>query len=259
MSNNRKVTSRTAIGERIRKLRHENKYSQVFVAEDLCISQAAYSLIENSQNGIVAEHVIRLSGLYGVTTDYILKGNKMLLEVSPENGFLPFIKIDAQASFVKNIDNPTQLEVQDYYRIPGNNFSSNRQKLFEVDGDSMIPTIFPRDVVICQVQENLDNLLEGTLILLITGESVLIKRFDNFDKDGNLIISDDNPDKQQQVFTVKREQVKQVMVVSGKTTTTLVPHHHIVSQGKIKMMEDSIEFLKKELQKLNQKLSKLES
>ena len=66
MSNHKTGPSRTAIGDRIRKLRHENKYSQVFVAENLCISQAAYSLIENSQNGIVAEHVIRLSGLYGL-------------------------------------------------------------------------------------------------------------------------------------------------------------------------------------------------
>ena len=257
MSNKRKVASRTAIGDRIRKLRQENQFSQVFVAQDLFISQAAYSLIENSQNGIVAEHVIRLSELYGVTTDYILKGNTMLLEINPENGFLPFIKIEAQASFVKNLDNPSQLKAQDYFRVPGINSSSENHKLFEVEGDSMVPTIFPKDVVVCQVQENIDNLLNGTLILLITKESVLVKRFDEFDKKGDIIISDDNPEKQQQVLTIPREDIKQIMVVCGKTTTALVPHHHVMSQGKMRMMEESIEFLKKELQKLNEKLKHL--
>lgn len=72
---------RMAIGTRLKELRKKNKFSQQFVAENLFISQAAYSLIENSQNGIVSDHVIGLSKLYEVTTDFILKGDKMLIRV----------------------------------------------------------------------------------------------------------------------------------------------------------------------------------
>jgi transcriptional regulator with XRE-family HTH domain len=60
---------RLGIGNRLKELRKKNKFSQQFVAENLFISQAAYSLIENSQNGIVSEHVVGLSNLYEVTTD----------------------------------------------------------------------------------------------------------------------------------------------------------------------------------------------
>ena len=254
MTNNKKVSTRTAIGERIRKLRRENHLSQVQVAEDLCISQAAYSLIENSQNGIVADHVIRLSGLYGVTTDYILKGNSMLLEISPENGFLPFIKVDAIGGFVKNFDKGMQFKAEDWFRIPNSEPATADQKLFEVEGDSMVPTIFPNDVVLCQVQEKIDNLLSGSLILIVTYDSVAVKRFDKFDEEGNLVLLDDNPEKKKEVYTIRRDQVRQVMIIRGKVSSSLVPHHHVVSQGKMKVMEDSIEFLKTQLKKLNEKL-----
>ena len=100
--------SRRAICERIRKLRKSRKFSQAYVAQGLGISQAAYSFIESSQNGMVAEHIIKLSRLFDVTTDFILKGDKMLIRMSRENGFIP---------------------LQD-------------QKLFEVEGESMVPHDF---------------------------------------------------------------------------------------------------------------------
>ncbi len=69
------MNKRVEIGKRLKELRKSKKFSQQFVAENLYISQAAYSLIENSQNGIIVEHIISLSNLYEVTTDYILKGD----------------------------------------------------------------------------------------------------------------------------------------------------------------------------------------
>lgn len=43
------MENRLQIGDRIRALRQKNNFSQSYVAEKLFISQAAYSLIENSQ------------------------------------------------------------------------------------------------------------------------------------------------------------------------------------------------------------------
>ncbi|WP_373059197.1 helix-turn-helix domain-containing protein [Zunongwangia sp. H14] len=77
------------ISTRIKELRKKNGFSQNYVAKRLFISQAAYSLIENSQNGIGAEHILKLSKLYMVTTDYLLKGDKQLIKMSSENGFIP--------------------------------------------------------------------------------------------------------------------------------------------------------------------------
>src|SRR5690554_248833 len=105
------MNHRFAIGKRLKELRKKNKFSQSFVAQNLFISQAAYSLIENSQNGIVADHVIGLSKLYEVTTDFILKGDRMLVRVSPSEGFVPYIKAKAHAGYIKNL--PDNLEEAD--------------------------------------------------------------------------------------------------------------------------------------------------
>ena len=183
----------------------------------------------------------------------------MLLEINPENGFLPFVKVDAMASFVKNFDGPEDFKAEDYFRVPGVGPAAADQKLFEVEGDSMVPTVFPKDVILCQVQSQIENLLKGTLIVLVTRESVLVKRFDEFDIDGNFVVSDDNPEKEPQVYVLKREDVRQVMVVRGKISTTLVPHQHVLSQGKMKFMEESIEFLEKEVQKLSEKMNDSDS
>lgn len=63
-----------SIAKRIRELRRTEKLTQKQVAEKLFISQAAYSLIEKGQNCLGVEHVIRLSKMYDVTTDFILMG-----------------------------------------------------------------------------------------------------------------------------------------------------------------------------------------
>ncbi len=73
------------------------------MANELSITQAAYCRIENSSNGIVVEHIVRLSSLYGVTTDFILKGNKNLVEMSSEKGFMPYVPVKAHAGFVKKL------------------------------------------------------------------------------------------------------------------------------------------------------------
>ncbi len=136
------MKNRIAIGKRIKELRKKHKFSQSYIAEKLFISQAAYSLIENSQNGIVVDHIIKLSQIYDVTTDYILTGNTLLVKISPDNGFLPLIRVDAQAGFLKHFQKEDMRDKLDWYKIPGYNGGDN-QKLFEVEGKSMLPTVLP--------------------------------------------------------------------------------------------------------------------
>ncbi|WP_432271439.1 helix-turn-helix domain-containing protein [Autumnicola tepida] len=73
------MRERLEIARRIKDLRYKRDYPQSFIAEKLFVSQPAYSLMENGQNGINSEHLLRLSRLYEVTADFLLSGNKNLL------------------------------------------------------------------------------------------------------------------------------------------------------------------------------------
>lgn len=61
-----------AIGERLRELRTMRDMSQREVAEILGISRPAYVKYETNSGGLSRQSLEKLSGLFGVTTDYIL-------------------------------------------------------------------------------------------------------------------------------------------------------------------------------------------
>ncbi|MHA6281086.1 XRE family transcriptional regulator [Salinimicrobium sp. CAU 1759] len=257
MKKNTSISLREAIGSRIRELRKKHQYSQTFVANGLSITQAAYSRIENSSNGIVVDHIIKLSGLYQVTTDYILKGNDRLVEMTTKNGFVPFMSLRAQAGFIEANEKVINYDQTDWFKIPGFNPSLD-QKLFEVEGNSMAPTILPRDILICQEQPKAKNLLNGTLVLLVTNKEVVVKRFENLLKD-SMRLSSDNPTDTEPTIEISLKDIKHIMIVCGKITSALVPHHQIVSEGKMKSLEESVNLLKKELFAINKKLHSREN
>lgn len=250
------MQKRLAIGARLKELRKQNKFSQQFVAENLFISQAAYSLIENSQNGIVAEHIVNLSKLYEVTTDFILKGDNMLIRISPTQGFIPYIQQKAHAGYIQNSEvEISTKEESDWYRIPGYNPAVDHM-LFEIEGKSMLPTVLPGDIVICQKQKNWDNILDGSLVIVWTTNSLLIKRLRSGDDKDYLKFENDNLD-DAEIITFPRNEIKEILMVRGKISNVLVPTLQMSSGGKIKSMEESIEFLKKELYLITKKLNSL--
>ncbi|MDT0678575.1 XRE family transcriptional regulator [Autumnicola musiva] len=240
------------ISNRIKELRKMKGFSQKHVAENLFISQAAYSLIENSQNGIVAEHVVKLSRLYDVTTDYLLKGDKNVISMTRANGFTPFIKLSAHAGFIKNYHQEDWENNYEWFRIPGFNPTQN-QRLFEVEGESMLPTILPGDILICQTQKKIENILDGSLVLVVTTDAIIIKRLKVNSDPEYLLLENDN-ENQLESLKIERENVREVMMVRGKITGVLVPHHTITSKGRINALEDALELLKKEVFRLNKKI-----
>lgn len=60
--------------ERLKALREDHDFTQTEIANKLNISQITYSQYERGVRGIPIEIILKLSELYRVTTDYILKG-----------------------------------------------------------------------------------------------------------------------------------------------------------------------------------------
>lgn len=59
--------------KRIRNLREDNDLRQADLAKLLQISQAQYSRIENGENDITLDSLIRLAKFYDVSADYLLE------------------------------------------------------------------------------------------------------------------------------------------------------------------------------------------
>ncbi|MGI0108252.1 XRE family transcriptional regulator [Salinimicrobium sp. WS361] len=233
-----------SVASRIKQLRRDRNYSQTYIAKDLSITQAAYSQIENSTNGIIAEHIIKLSEMFDVTTDYILKGNSKLVEISYRTGFLPLIEVKAHAGFVKNYSKGKDYVNRDWYKIPGFN-STVDHKLFEVEGDSMLPTVLPGDILVCQIQQDIKNLNEK-LILIITDKEVMVKRLERLGED-KIYVTNDNPDYYGQDEGIEFSKIQEVFEVLGKVRSFQVPGDDKNFRIKINDLEENIEILKSEI------------
>ncbi len=250
-----RMNYRVEIGKRIKKLRLSNNFSQTHVAEILFISQAAYSLIENSQNGIVSEHIIKLSKLYNVSTDFILTGEKNYIKVGRNAGFVPLLRTNAHAGFLKEMDNEDFFDVKDWFRIPGFDPSKD-QTLFEVEGESMTPTIFPGDVLICQLHHNVDKVLDGSAVVVITVDGIMVKRLRRDENEEYFLVENDNENHSETV-RIKKEDIKKLMMIRGKISGVLISQKEANRSDKMKNLEESINHLKKELYSMNKKLTSL--
>ncbi|WP_373059195.1 helix-turn-helix transcriptional regulator [Zunongwangia sp. H14] len=169
----------------------------------------------------------------------------------------PLIKVSAHAGFIRDYHLEDLDSNYDWFRIPGFNPTLN-QRLFEVEGNSMAPTILDGDLVICQTQKKIENVLDGTVVLVVTKEAILIKRFRAGHDPGYLLLENDN-EKEQSQLKISRKDVLEIMSVRGKVTGVLVPHHEIASKGKISALEEALELLKKEVFKLNKKIASMSS
>lgn len=223
------------------------------MADFLSISQAAYSLIENAQNGIISDHLVGLSNLYEVTTDYILKGDQMILRISPAEGFIPYYKIKAHAGYIKNSPGNLEEVEKEWYRIPGYN-PSVEHRLFEVEGKSMEPNIFHGDILICQEQKDFKKILDGSVVLLVTKESILVKRVRLSNDPEVMLFENDNPE-EDEVLEFHKSQIKEILMVRGKITNALVYFPDLVGNKKFENLEESVEMLKKELYRIQSKLN----
>lgn len=73
---NKPIDNKDIIAKKLRMLRAEHNLTQKDVAGRLNISQQTYSKYENKSANLDSETILKLSELYGVTTDEILCKDK---------------------------------------------------------------------------------------------------------------------------------------------------------------------------------------
>ena len=237
------------IGIRIKKLRKDNKYSQQFIAAKLNISQSAYSLIESAHNNVMINHVLTLSELYNVSTDYILRGEDKLIKLDVDNGFIPFINVEAVAGRLDDLHFVHETSDFNWYRIPG--FKANKNHLlFEVEGDSMSPTLSQNDVVLCEAQDNIDTIATGSIVIVGTEDGLIVKRFSR-DQEYCVLESDN---KKYSPIKIHRGKIQAIMAVKGKITKTFNSATDF-DDSKLETMENNLRNLESKLERISQQFS----
>ena len=126
---------------------------------------------------------------------------------------VPLVGIKAQAGYLKSFEQTDYIDTLEKYSLPpGVNPAGAMWSYFEVDGDSMEPTLFAGDVVLTSMlpHEDWPDIKDFYVYVILTSEQLLIKRVYKKNSRQWVLISDNEEAYPQ--LTLDVEEVKQVWV-----------------------------------------------
>lgn len=248
----------------VKQLRKEMQLSQTQFANKINLSQGALSQIENGYSSLSMESLKKISDAFNVNCNWLVKGNGEMFQnnepkvlkyhlIADNHGhnLIPLVRNEARAGYLENHFDRKYLQTLDVYKIPG--YEKGDYRLFELEGDSMIPTFYPREVVIGEriAQDKLEN---GHLVVLISKEGIVAKRiYPNSDKKGNYLLKSDNITYKS--YSISKKDILETWAIKGKITaefSSVNDHFH-----KIDTMEKDIIYLKESLQSIAKSLGAL--
>lgn len=190
--------------ERILSLRKLLDLSQKEFASKISITQAALSQIESGKTTLSISTVYNLIEAFGLRTDWLLFGLGEIFahqRIETAQGTPPkaqkvydqlivFVDQDAEAGYLDNCSDPEYIKTLGAYRIPG--YEEGTFRMFNVSGDSMIPSLYENEIVITQAVEHIDSLHNNRLCVIISREGIVAKRVFQAGKN-ELLLKSDNP------------------------------------------------------------------
>lgn len=158
--------------------------SQADLAKVLFVNQTAVSQWERGATTPSPPILLKLSQIYGVTTDYLL-GKDHPDQVVPKGVKIPVLGDVAAGLPIEAVENIVDYEEIDAAMAATGDFFGLRIK-----GSSMEPRIREGDVVIVRKQE--DASTGDTAVVLVNGDSATVKRIKK-EPDGGLWLLPNNP------------------------------------------------------------------
>ena len=125
------------------------------------------------------------------TTSYLQQRQQQKNLPSPI--LIPLVGIKAQAGYVKGFEQTDFLEtLEKYFLPPGVNSKGLEWSYFEVDGDSMEPTLSAGDILLTSLlpQEDWNEIKNFGVYIILTDQQLLVKRVFRQNQKQWILISD---------------------------------------------------------------------
>lgn len=237
-----------------------------------CISDIVRSKREVNSDIIhktIAEYKINPVYLYTgegpLTMDETPKENTeaILTIVTDESGEerIVHVPVAAQAGYGNQLNDRVFIEDLPRFSLPGTRFRSSTHRCFDVAGDSMEPTLFSGDQVVCSFIEPNDwinGIRSNYVYVLVTHSSVVVKRVvNNLKKNGCLVLKSDNSF--YSPYELELKDVLEVWMVSVKISP-FMPSPSNMRNGfhnEVDMLRNTISDQTKLIQSLNSTVEKL--
>ncbi len=157
------------------------------------------------------------SGLGEMITDVSDSGILTVITNNEQEERIAYVPVAAQAGYHDHLTCPTYLQELPTFALPGYKYQQGTHRCFDVSGDSMEPTLYTSDKVVCSFVDpemKYRSLRSNQVYVVVTASEVLVKRVVNKLRiNGTLELYSDN--NYYEAYIVEGDQVQEVWRVES--------------------------------------------
>lgn len=171
------------------------------------------------------------------------------------------VPVPAQAGYASELSDPTFIQDLPTFTLPDYKYKVGTHRAFDVSGDSMEPTLFEGDKVICSFLEPTlweTSIKDNFVYVIVTRGDVLIKRLTNKIKsDKQLLLTSDN--NYYDPYPISIGDVREIWYVRAKISPFLPSPQNIqnIMRDEVRELRGTIKHQSKLIEKLNETIEKL--
>lgn len=257
-------------------LRKEGKVrSARAFAQTLEYLPQSWSEVMNHRRDVTLELIRKAVEVYDINPVYLFTGQgdlfldhnahqpfRLVTVLSAERGDekIVHVPVAAQAGYAAGLGQPTFIQDLPVFTLPDYRFKMGSHRCFDVSGDSMEPTLFEGDRVICQFIEPdfwFTSVKNNHVYVVVTLSDVVVKRVQNrLRETGELVLESDN--NYYTPYILPGAEIREIWQVKVKLSPFLhtPPHRNDNIQEQLRQLEEAMKLQSRLMDNMNQKLGK---
>jgi len=236
---------------RIKIFRESLGMQQVDFARKLGLQPGSYCDIERGRNSVSLQVLKKSVELFDLNPVWLLKGEGTmtgtgvpLIRNTDKNDNIIFVEQKAAAGYLQGISQDgTALEQLPTFRLPG--FYGQQYRAFEIKGNSMVPALFGKDIVVCSRVEQPASVRFGPIYGVVLQDGSIVAKKVKKVQLAYKAISENA--EEYPAYMIPQEDILEFWQVEARITGQFQP---------IESVDNKVDVLEKRIQKLEEFLNK---
>lgn len=241
--------------ERFKILRKQLGHTQASFAKELDIKSSTID-IERGKMRLPAHALVILMKQYKINPLWLFGESesmytkvqkqevlpKVIVMDSQDNENVVMVNAKAAAGYPSNLSNHNWYTALPAFNIPLPSFKGVSIRAFQVEGYSMLPILKPDEWVFGKAVLHLESIKEGDVYVVVTHDSVLVKRVFHQDASNLLLVSEN---KEYDKLVMPKNEVQELWHFASKMSFDLEQE----GTNRLNTINDKIDILLKEIKK----------
>ena len=169
---------------------------------------------------------------------------KVVTVDSSDNDNMVLVNAKAAAGYPQNIADTSWYRQLPAFDLPIPEFRNATYRGFQVEGDSMLPSLRPNDWVLARAVDHIDHVSPNKMYVVVLQDSVMVKKLERRPNSNNITLVSLN--EVYPPYEIKPFQIQEIWEVSSKLTFNLDASGET---GLLRQLQESMEELKKQIAK----------